>query len=163
MIGIIVAVVVVTVGGGSGPGQRISDLGRTHIAEGTSISQTNVRQYNSDPPTSGPHWPSPAPQGVYSTTVPDERLVHSLEHGYVVIHHNCNPAQPECDPLLKSLEGVFNRYNSKVIVNYRPQTKSRIALTAWTRLDTMDEFDEQRIVKFIDAYRGKIGPEPDAP
>ena len=32
--------------------------------------------------------------------------------------------------------------------------KTRIALTAWTRLDTFDEFDENRIVRFIDAYRG---------
>jgi hypothetical protein len=30
----------------------------------------------------------------------------------------------------------------------------KIALTAWTRLDTMDEFDEGRITRFIEAYRG---------
>jgi hypothetical protein len=30
----------------------------------------------------------------------------------------------------------------------------RIALTAWTRIDTFDESDEGRIVRFIDAYRG---------
>jgi hypothetical protein len=31
---------------------------------------------------------------------------------------------------------------------------TRIALTAWTRLDGFEEFDEKRIVRFIDAYRG---------
>ena len=160
---IVVALVVVNLrGGGSGPGQEISNFGATHIAEGTSISQTNFNQYNSDPPTSGPHWPSPAPRGFYSTLVPDERLVHNLEHGYVVIHHNCNPALPECDRLMEDLERVFNP-NQKVIVNYRPQTQSRIALTAWTRLDTMEEFDEVRIAEFIEAYQGKIGPERNAP
>ena len=35
-----------------------------------------------------------------------------------------------------------------------PSMKSRIALTAWTRLDRFDEFDEKRIVRFIEAYRG---------
>jgi hypothetical protein len=29
-----------------------------------------------------------------------------------------------------------------------------IALTAWTRLDKMDELDERRVVRFIEAYRG---------
>ena len=32
--------------------------------------------------------------------------------------------------------------------------KSRIALTAWTRLDAFEEFDESRIVNFIGRYRG---------
>jgi hypothetical protein len=32
--------------------------------------------------------------------------------------------------------------------------QSRIALTAWTRLDRLEEFDERRIVRFIEAYRG---------
>jgi hypothetical protein len=29
-----------------------------------------------------------------------------------------------------------------------------IALTAWTRIDKLDQFDERRVVRFIDAYRG---------
>jgi hypothetical protein len=32
--------------------------------------------------------------------------------------------------------------------------KTRIALTAWTRIDTMDQLDEGRVRRFIDAYRG---------
>jgi len=32
--------------------------------------------------------------------------------------------------------------------------KSRIAVTAWTRIDTLDEFDARRITRFIEAYRG---------
>ena len=31
---------------------------------------------------------------------------------------------------------------------------SRIALTAWSRIDKFNEFDEKRIVRFIQAYRG---------
>jgi hypothetical protein len=30
----------------------------------------------------------------------------------------------------------------------------RIALTAWTRLDRLEEFDHKRIVRFIETYRG---------
>jgi hypothetical protein len=32
--------------------------------------------------------------------------------------------------------------------------RHRIALTAWTRLDAFDEFDEGRIHRFIRVYRG---------
>ena len=35
-----------------------------------------------------------------------------------------------------------------------PGIDKRIALTAWRRLDKFDEFDEQRIVRFIDAHIG---------
>jgi hypothetical protein len=41
-----------------------------------------------------------------------------------------------------------------VILAPYPTMTSRIALTAWTRLDTMEQFDEKRVVRFIDAYRG---------
>jgi hypothetical protein len=33
--------------------------------------------------------------------------------------------------------------------------ESRIALTAWNRIDRFDEFDQDRIVRFIRAFRGK--------
>ncbi len=32
--------------------------------------------------------------------------------------------------------------------------KHRIALTAWTRIDTFEEFDEARVRRFIDRYKG---------
>jgi hypothetical protein len=32
--------------------------------------------------------------------------------------------------------------------------RSRIALTAWTRLERLEDFDEKRITRFIDTYRG---------
>ena len=156
---IVVLVVLARTGGGGQPGQQIQSMGQDHIPEGTTVASTRFREYNSDPPTSGPHWPKPAPGGSYTTTEPDERLVHSLEHGYIVIDHNCDPKKAECDDLIKKLDAIGRRYDwNKVIVNYRPQTRSRIALTAWTRLQTLEDYDEGKIVAFIKAYRNK-GPE----
>jgi len=40
----------------------------------------------------------------------------------------------------------------------RQNKDAAIALTAWGWLDKMDTFDEERIRKFIDAWRDK-GPE----
>lgn len=36
-----------------------------------------------------------------------------------------------------------------------PGMDTRIALTAWQRIDRLDEFDEERIERFIHAYRGE--------
>jgi hypothetical protein len=52
------------------------------------------------------------------------------------------------------LTQVAERYDEGVIVAPYPDMPYRIALTAWTRLDTLEAFDESRIVKFIEAYRG---------
>lgn len=57
-------------------GEEFPNLGQQHIDIGTEHIA-----YNSNPPTSGPHYIQPANWGVYETTLPDEQLVHNLEHG----------------------------------------------------------------------------------
>lgn len=69
---------------GPKPGQVIADLGRDHVADSTSVS------YNSNPPTSGPHNPDWERPGIYDKPLNDRKLVHSLEHGYVIISYNCD-------------------------------------------------------------------------
>ena len=76
------------------------------------------------------------------------RTVCPLDGG-VVIQYNC-----ECPELVDKLRTIVRGYDKHVIVAPYPGMKSRIALTAWTRLDRFEEFDEKRIVRFIEAYRG---------
>lgn len=66
------------------PGESFSDLGREHI---TDIAEF---KYNSNPPTSGSHFPVWAKKGVYDRAISDGYLIHSLEHGYIVISYNCD-------------------------------------------------------------------------
>jgi hypothetical protein len=56
--------------------------------------------------------------------------------------------------LVAQLEEVVGQYPDQVFMAPYPDMEHRIALTAWTRIDTLDEFDEQRIQRFIRAYRG---------
>jgi hypothetical protein len=65
------------------PGQTVDDLGRTHVKIGEKI------KYNSNPPTSGSHYPEWTKAGIYDAPKQDEYLVHSLEHGYIIISYNC--------------------------------------------------------------------------
>ncbi len=127
------------------PGVAVPDLGNQHITfpqQGT---------YNSTPPTSGPHYTSLAPWGIHTDPIPNELQVHNLEHGGVMVQYNCDGACPE---LVAQLAEIVERYDGYVILAPYPDMESRIALTAWGRIDTFDAFDEQRIVRFIQAYRG---------
>ena len=169
------------------PGQKVPEMGREHIAVG--ISHT---PYNSNPPTSGSHYADTANWGIHEGTIPDEYLIHNLEHGGVVVHYKCPEPQPTptasatpsasasptappatdaatpsaeldqsalaCALIKNQLEGVVRQYTSKVILQPNPKIDKNIALTAWTRIDTFDTLELDRVKRFIDAYRNR-GPE----
>ncbi len=173
------------------PGLALANQGREHVAPGTKVD------YNSNPPTSGPHFEGWEKAGIYDQLLIDGKLVHSLEHGYIIISYNCDYAQnsflPEsvvfaheenisatpssssaiqthldlsqwkddknCQDLVAKLTDLAKKTRVwKLIVVPRPNLDSRIALTAWTRIDKFNGFDEKRINDFIDAYRDR-GPE----
>jgi len=127
------------------PGTAVPSQGNRHIASPAEPHEP----YNTDPPTSGPHVPYLAPWGVHTRPIPPEVQVHNLEDGGVLVQYNC-----ECPELVERLRRIVEDYPKYVILAPYPGMKSRIALTAWTRIDTFDEFDERRIRRFIDAYRG---------
>ena len=129
------------------PGAKFPDLGNAHIQLAT---EPHV-PYNSDPPTSGPHMPYIAPWGIHTEPIVKELQVHNLEDGGVMVQYHC--ATP-CPDLVAKLTEIVRRYETQVILAPYPGMRTRIALTAWTRLDAFDDLDEARIVRFIRAYRG---------
>ena len=136
------------------PGERVREVGNPHIPVGTKGTG-----YSSNPPTSGEHYGSEAKWDVYTQPVPDELVIHNLEHGGIWISYK----DPNDTELAAKLAQVARRYSTKVIVTPRPQNDAPIAVAAWGRLLKLQTFDEQKIVAFINAYRGKVGPEPNAP
>ena len=134
----------------SGPGEKIAAQGRAHVAPGQEHPE-----YSTRPAVSGWHYDLPiAPVGwaIYDDYVADEYLIHNLEHGGIGIHYNCPDG---CDELVRDLSRVANRAlaeNLKVVLSPYPDMPTRIALTAWTFLDAFDEFDEDRIIAFIESH-----------
>ena len=123
---------------------RVPILPSPHIALGGSHPP-----YNSDPPTSGPHTDGVARWGIHTEPIAKEMQLHNLEDGGVVINYSC----VDCPELVERLKAVTNRYDRVVLAPYAGLDR-KIALTAWGRIDTFDEFDEARIVKFIKAHIG---------
>ncbi|MEK7577729.1 MAG: DUF3105 domain-containing protein [Patescibacteria group bacterium] len=138
------------------PGNRMEDQGREHV----SPQEVENTTYNSNPPTSGQHIVTWVKPGIYKIPQSEGELLHSLEHGYVVIHYNCAVNESEaCKTLITELESIATKKKLfKLIVVPRPQLDTTIALTAWNYIDKFDSFDKKRIEKFID-YDRDHGPE----
>jgi hypothetical protein len=129
------------------PGVKFADQGNAHVQ----TAAESPAPYNSDPPTSGPHLPYIAPWGVHTEPIARALQIHNLEDGGVMVQYRC--ATP-CPDLVDKLTRIVRRFETQVVLAPYPGMPTRIALTAWTRLDAFDDFDEARIVRFIRAYRG---------
>jgi hypothetical protein len=146
-------------------GEDVPIQGASHI----SVGQPH-EPYNSNPPTSGPHYDDPAEAGFYDAAPPDEQLVHNLEHGYVIIWYNCAQlSDSQCSQLKSEIKGVMQSAGNSLITNTpkliavpRTEMETQLALTTWGRLDKFDAFDRQRILNFIQVFRDKA-PESNAP
>ncbi len=135
------------------PGQAMPIQGQQHIPVGQSHPA-----YNSDPPTSGWHYAEPARAGFYDTPLPDEQLVHNLEHGHVIISYDCGKLS-DCESVQAELQDIVGRFQRwKIVAVARENADAAIALTAWGRIDKLDSYDEDRIVAFVKKWRNR-GPE----
>ena len=133
------------------PGRFFANQGQEHIAVNAPHPE-----YNSNPPTSGWHYGQPAEWGVYTKELPDEQLIHNLEHGGIWIAYKPDLSEE----IKKKLEEFYKKYGRKIIVTPRAKNDSDIALAAWNHLDTFGvaEYSDERVEKFIKAFRNK-GPE----
>jgi hypothetical protein len=106
--------------------------------------------YSSDPPTSGPHVPQVPAWGVHTEAIAKELQVHALEDAGVVINY-----RPDIDKAtLDKLTALTGTYDKEVLLSPYPGLSDPIVLTAWTRMDKLQTFDEARIQRFISAYKG---------
>ena len=136
-----------------GVGIQVDIESREHVPEGTTVTYNNTV-----PPTSGDHWPTPARCGFYEEGLPDERIVHNLEHGNIVVSYNL-ATEAEVDSL-KDVMGDIGLANIWGITrSYDALDVGQVALATWGILDAMTGVDAQRISTFFDTYSGIMGPE----
>jgi len=114
--------------------------------------------YRSNPPTSGPHLPVPAPEGAYAKAPPSEALVHSLEHGRVILQFA--PDVPE--DVRTELKRIYERDRYHVLLTpNQTGMPFEVAATAWGRYIGCPRAGPrayEAIIAFRDAFRDQ-GPE----
>jgi hypothetical protein len=146
------------------PGEFMADLGNKHIQDITDEHE----EYNSLPPTSGTHVGGKANWGISDSPIPDELQLHNLEDGGVMVQYNCTPGKTtldsatpsaqetdECKRMVEQLASIVKQYPDKVAMAPYPKLDTKIALTAWTRIDKFNDFDADRTQKFIKCLKDR--------
>ena len=109
-------------------------------------------------PTSGDHWSQWSRCGFFEEGLPDERIVHNLEHGNIVVSYNLTTPE-EVQELREVMEDVGLARTQGVTRFYDEIDPGTVALSAWGVSDTMTGIDEERINTFFETYGGNLGPE----
>ena len=141
---------------GVGVKQELMPVGpsglNAHVADGQTV------EYNTNPPTSGDHWSIQARCGFYEDGLDDERIVHNLEHGIIVVSYNLE-TQEEVDKLREAVESIPLYGAWGLTRHYDKLPVGTVAAAAWGVLDTMQGIDRDRLDKFFQTYSGNLGPE----
>jgi hypothetical protein len=132
------------------------------------LDATSNPKWNTDPPTSGPHYPTPAVYGEYTDPLKIAQVVHNLEHGAVFVLYG--PKVPAAT--VKQLSDFYNEDTTGMLLAPYAKLGDKIALGAWTVPDdfeaggtngtsylaTCTKFDQDAFAAFRDQLRFR-GPE----
>ena len=130
-------------------GEAIASQGANHVPESTK------EEYNTNPPTSGPHYVNSQPAGIYDKPVPDGNLIHSMEHGAVILWYKSDISASDS----AKLKSVFTNVPvCKKIMVPRDSLDVPLALTSWGRLLKLQTIDENQIKTFMETNENR-GPE----
>jgi Protein of unknown function (DUF3105) len=146
--------------------QTFPPMGRQHVQKLSSDFQ-----YNSYPPTSGPHYAGangPIVWNLYDQPVDEIGLVHNLEHGGVVVQYGADVPDATVQEITRWYQEQSTQ-NGLVVAPIRPNIQApppadagkKIYLTAWTHLMTCPNFDKAAFDNFVDDYRGPSGDAPE--
>lgn len=134
--------------------EQHADEGATHVA------CTQPVTYASNPPSSGNHYSCWAAYQTYTTPIPWGNLVHSMEHGAIVMVYNCPdgcaadvasmqafidglPLDADCSPSLGK---------NRMILMPDPDLDVRFAATAWDWTLKSNCFDPAAFRQFFDQH-----------
>ncbi|HAB57923.1 MAG: hypothetical protein CL433_10580 [Acidimicrobiaceae bacterium] len=115
-------------------------------ASGRHVLSGGTVEYQTDPPTSGPHIAGPTPAGVLDDGVPPEIQVRVLESGGVIVQYDESVVGTE----LEQLRSVGSL--AIVVAPAASELPARIIATAWTwklscsavDLRTLEDFAAER-------------------
>jgi len=128
------------------------DEGRDHIWPDHPV------EYKTMPPTSGPHFPDPTAPGFYTTRPAFGYLVHSLEHGSVVIYYDPSQLSPEIEKSLRAFVTTSSDPEVGIVAVPDAEFKYPFMLTAWDKMLKLDKYDPLVVRAFLAEYLGR-GPE----
>ena len=171
------AVVLLLAGcGGGDEGEQSAPTTSTPVTRATTTSSTiksieGVQTFTVDaghregtiayphtPPVGGIHNPVWMPCGFYDQPVPNERAVHSVEHGAIWITYRPDLPQAEVD----ALAALARSRNLILVSRWDEGLPSPLVATGWGRQLRLETAADPRLAEFIRLY-ANLGPEINAP
>lgn len=134
-------------------GTPVPVLSGDHVPE-----RQKVTSYISTPPTGGDHWAIHERWGIYDKPIPNEKQVHNLEHGGVLIQYNPQTVDESTIQHLGEIARNVPGFPCYVLVAPYPNMEQKIALTAWGYILNLEAVDEPQIYGFVRAHLND-GPE----
>jgi Protein of unknown function (DUF3105) len=130
--------------------QSFENLSRTHTYDPVTYEQT--------PPVGGDHYPVWQNAGFYEEPVPNERAVHTMEHGAVWITYVPDLPQDQKEELRQIVEG-----QDCLLASPYPDLSTPVVASAWGKQLQLQGVEDPNLQEFIRAYRkGPQTPEPGA-
>lgn len=140
--------------------EQFPSEGREHVQPGTDI------QYNQTPPLSGTHYAEWSGGGFYEEPQAYGNLVHSLEHGAVVVYYapgaleqsggDDETAEESLREFSANHDGQWRSFIA--VPNPDDDPEADYVLTAWRNRLYMDSYDPQTVYAFLSEFLGR-GPE----
>lgn len=141
-----------------GPVRAVIMPSRDHFPSQLRISDVVPNGYSTVPPTSGQHWNAWSDCGFYNYPLPDELLVHNLEHGNIIVSYNLND-ESDVSALRDAVAAIPLAEEYAIVRRYHGIPEGMVALTTWGVLDRMLGVDPDRIAGFFRDFPGNTGPE----
>jgi len=122
----------------------------THIEDGQTAT------YDSTPPTSGAHYRHWVTTGIYAESIQNERQVHNLEHGHVLIQYRALDSSQ-----INALEAVVQGGGRMLILAPYPDMDPKISFTSWGKIQTCDAWSDgiPELARFFIAQNRDHAPE----
>jgi Protein of unknown function (DUF3105) len=128
--------------------KTFTDLARSHVDTPIEYPQT--------PPVGGNHSPVWQDCQYYDTSVPNERAVHSLEHGAVWITY-----LPDTSPADRDVLKALAATGDHILVSEYDGLPSPIVATAWGKQLQLQSVNDPELQQFVDLFQsGPQTPEP---
>lgn len=127
--------------------QAYDDLDPTHV--------TGDVDYEQSPPVGGNHHATWLECGIYDQPVPEENVVHDLEHGTIwITYRGDDLTEDDIAMLAEALpdNGILSPY---------PDQDAPVVVTVWGRQLDLVAAQDPRLVLFIEEFGGGVtAPEP---
>ena len=129
---------------------EFTTAGQAHHPNGSGVAV----DYATTPPYGGPHWTFPLRCGIYEEEQHFEPMVHTMEHGAIVLYYQPLVVDAGTVGEMRVAASQLLREGARLILTPSTRIGTPVAIASWGRLLLMDDFEEDTLRGFIEAFEG---------